>query len=335
MAYAGFCADKSFLPGAERHWGVRWSSLVVSMDGKWVSVDCLRDPFVQRKVDEKRHRAYGMLRTITCALVSTPSCPCIDALPVPGNTNEMGFFQRAFSELLTHFGGLFQVVMYDAGADSRENAKAVTAAGKDYIFRLKNERRQRYQLARTLFWSAKPLAFTEDVLSNQKTVKRTLFIASTPPIARKSSEAPIVYETSKAMVAVRSQTFENEKCTSDEHFYFDTSLDPEKLTPEQWLFVLRPRWGVENDVHGTLDCAFQEDNRLGIRTEPNGTLALMLLRRIASNMVVFFRKVTLRGEFQRELPYKDIFRWVLQTLHLADEPILAGLRVRKPANELL
>jgi predicted transposase YbfD/YdcC len=40
-----------------------------------------------------------------------------------------------------------------------------------------------------------------------------------------------------------------------------SSLEPQRLTPAQWLLVVRSHWGVENQNHHTLDTAFAEDDR--------------------------------------------------------------------------
>ena len=65
--------------------------------------------------------------------------PCLDAIPMPGDTNEVAFFQAAFENLVATYGGLFDLVSYDAGGFSRSNADAVVTAGKHYLFALKDE----------------------------------------------------------------------------------------------------------------------------------------------------------------------------------------------------
>jgi hypothetical protein len=93
---------------------------------------------------------FGLVRTVTCSLVSAPGRPCLDAIPIPAGTNEMGHFQAAFASLLETYHGLFDVVTYDAGALSEANASAVVDAGKDYVFRLRGEQRYMFKLAEEL-----------------------------------------------------------------------------------------------------------------------------------------------------------------------------------------
>ena len=50
---------------------------------------------------------------------------------------------------------------------------------------------------------------------------------------------------------------------------------------------------------------------------------------LAYNMLALFRSVTQRSEENRIAPWKDILRWVYNTLIAATESDLVGLRERK------
>ena len=106
---------------------------MVALDGKVTALPCLNQPFVQTKHLEDG-TPYGLVRTVTAALVSAPGRPCIDAIPIPAHTNEMGHFQAAFASVNDTYGRLFDVVTYDAGALSEANGAAVVKANKDYVF---------------------------------------------------------------------------------------------------------------------------------------------------------------------------------------------------------
>ncbi len=56
---------------------------------------------------------------------------------------------------------------------------------------------------------------------------------------------------------------------------------------------------------------------------------IMLLRRIAYNMLALFRSVTQRSEENRMAPWRDVLRWAYNTLIAANDADLAGLRQRK------
>src|SRR5699024_5777200 len=99
-----------------------------------------------------------------------------------------------------------------------------------------------------------------------------------------------------------------------ENRYFLSSLIPGRLTAEQWLAVVRAHWGVENNCHHTHDPVFREDERPWITYEPDGTLALFILRRIACTLMALFRSVTQRSEERRQTPWRDLIRAVYQAL---------------------
>ena len=56
---------------------------------------------------------------------------------------------------------------------------------------------------------------------------------------------------------------------------------------------------------------------------------MMLLRRIAYNMLALYRAVTQRAEEKRRTPWKALLRWMRDMLVALDEEDLAGLRNRK------
>ena len=107
-----------------------------------------------------------------------------------------------------------------------------------------------------------------------------------------------------------------------------SSLAGDRLTPAEWLKLVRMHWGVENNCHNTWDTAFEEDDRRWIVTDPKGAMNVMLLRRLAYNMLALFRSVTQRSEEKRMTQWKDLLRWVYNTLIAAQETDLAGLRER-------
>jgi hypothetical protein len=89
---------------------------------------------------------------------------------------------------------------------------------------------------------------------------------------------------------------------SSEDRYYLSSLAVDRLSDKHWLKLLRLRWGVENEGHHTLDVALREDKRPWITGEPVGMVAVLLLRRLAYNLLALFRKVTQRSDEKRRTP---------------------------------
>ena len=58
-------------------------------------------------------------------------------------------------------------------------------------------------------------------------------------------------------------------------------------------------------------------------------VVVMLLRRIAYNMLALFRTVTQRSEERRQTPWRDMVRWLYQAVIAATTDDLFGLRARE------
>jgi hypothetical protein len=304
---------------------------VMALDGKVTALPCLNQPFVQTQHPEGGS-PYGLVRSMTAALVSAPGRPCIDAIPIPASTNEAGHFQAAFASLVESYGSLFDVVSYDAGGFSRANADAVVAAGKDYLFALKDEHRTMCRLADELLAFEPVLDRTEDVLDDGTTVVRSLrLLRADPSWSYGDGKTPgeSVWSHAKAFLSVEYVKVQHGIVVERDDRMFVSSLDPKRLTTAQWLLLVRSHWGVENQNHHTLDTAFAEDHRPWIEADANGMLAVLLLRRIAYTLLALFRSVTLRSDDNRATRWKLLLAWVRDALVAAAPQHTMNLRVRE------
>jgi hypothetical protein len=285
---------------------------VVALDGKVTALPTLNHPLVQNQISDAGV-PYGLVRTVTCALVSAAGRPCIDAIPIPAATNEMGHFQAAFASVVKTYGALFEMVTYDAGALSEANGTAVVAAGKDYLFALKNEHRTMFKLASQLLDPHDAAARTTDVLDNQTTVTRTLTLLPVDPSSsygegRGPDES--VWRHARTFLRIDSAKIRAGVVMENDVRLYVSSRAPQTLTADQWLYVVRAHWGVENNNHHTLDTAFAEDDRPWIEADADGMLAVLLLRRIAYTLLALFRAVTLRSDDNRAMRWRVLLRWV-------------------------
>jgi hypothetical protein len=299
---------------------------VVALDGKATALPTLNHPLVQNHI-EGQVVPFGLVRTMTCSLVSVPGRPCIDAIPIPAATNEVGHFQAAFKSLVETYGNLFDAITYDAGGFSRANADAVVAAGKHYLFALKDEHRTMCRLAVELLAVEKVLAQTEDALDNDTTVVRSLRLLRADPSWSygdgKTPEAS-VWPHAKAFLAIEYVKVHRGAVVERDERVFVSSYDPKRLTPPQWLRLVRSHWGVETS-HNTLDTAFAEDDRPWIEADPQGMVAVLLLRRIAYTLLALFRAAS-RTEDGQTIRWRALLTWVRDVLVAATEDQLAGLR---------
>jgi hypothetical protein len=304
---------------------------VVALDGKVTALPCLNQPFVQTQHPEVGS-PYGLVRTMTAALVSAPGRPCIDAVPIPAETNEVGHFQAAFKSLVQTYGSLFDLVSYDAGGFSRANADAVVAAGKDYLFALKDEHRAMCRLADELLAVEDVIVRTEDALDDETTVVRSLrLLRADPSWSYGDGKTPeeSVWPHAKAFLSVEYVKVRRGAVVERDDRMFVSSYDPKRLTPAQWLLLVRSHWGVENQNHHTLDTAFAEDERPWIEADANGMLVVLVLRRITYTLLALFRSVTLRSDEGRATRWKDLLAWVRDALVAATPEHTMNLRVRE------
>jgi hypothetical protein len=300
---------------------------VVAIDGKSTALEAWDHLYAQRQVDSTKTGACGLLRTLTCSLVSSRAKVVIDAMPIPPATNEMGHFQTTLLGLIKSYDrGLFRVVSTDAGMCSLSNASAVVAAKKDYLFALKGDQPTLLAEAKRLLGEEKtPLAQSEDVVGKYMVTRR---------LYRTSEMAGYLdWEHLETLLRVESEKREivSGQVVEHEERYFISSLKAEVLSDKKWLLMVRMHWGVENQCHNTWDTAFQEDDRPWIEMDPQGALVVALLRRLVYNMMALFRSVTQRSEEKRQTPWKDLLRWMYNALIGAREEDLAGLRPRQRA----
>ena len=304
---------------------------VVAMDGKETSIPAWDHHYAQQTVTADHQKAYGLVRTVNACLISAAAKPLIDAFPLPAETNEMGIFPHAFDSLVRHMGHLFQLVTYDAGVPSEDNCRHVVEAGKDFNFRIKNENWHVYKEAERRLGKRpveRALHTTEDVeckgvrgAAKPKSTFRSVFTCEAPAL-------PFVWDSVKTLVRVHVRTIEDGRVVHEEDKFYISSLTPKSLTPEQWLYVTRGHWAVENNGHWTLDAVFREDERPWIVADPRGAVVTMLLRRIAYTLLALFRAVIRRSEDNPALSWSDLMTWVLDTLLIATDEVLAGLRPR-------
>lgn len=298
---------------------------VVAIDGKGTAIEAWDGRYAQRKEDAYGNGVKGLVRTLTCSLVSSRAKVCIDAVPIHASTNEMGQFQDALRDLNKTYGkDLFRLVSTDAGMCSLSNADAVKEYNKEYLFCIKNDQPTLLAEAkRHLLAEQKALIQTTDVVGNNEVIRR-LYLSEEMAgyLDWKHLRTVLRVESVKIEIATGREVEREDR-------YFITSLDASDLTPGQWLYVVRKHWAVENQCHYTWDVAFEEDEHPWIVLDPQGALVLMLLRRMAFNILALFRNVTQRSEDKRQAPWKDIMRWMYNAVISARHQEIATLRPRQ------
>ena len=300
---------------------------VLSIDGKDTKISSWDDKYSQ--FVEHGKSAYGLVRTLTFCLVSCAARVCLDVIPIPPRTNEMGYFKTALLELLAVYGKmkLFQVISYDAGAASKENAELVKGVGLDYLFALNGFQPTLYEEALRVLGGLKAQVANgcnEEVRGAQVWVRHVYLTA----------EMEGYHEWDHLKTVVRVELEKQDKSgrvLERNNRYFLCSLAVERLSAKQWLKMVRSHWGVENGVHWTLDVPFGEDDFPWIKDDPQGMVAVLVLRRVAYNLVSLYRSVTQRSEEARKAAWAALLSWIREVIVNAREEEVRGIRERKVA----
>lgn len=302
---------------------------VVAMDGKSTAVPSCDDKFAQRQSQDEGG-LIGVVRTTTCTLISSRAMPCIDAIPIPAATNEMGQFEASVRSLAKAYDGidLFRMISYDAGACSEHNARVVRELGLHYLLGLKGPQptllTEAQRLLASLPWHRAD-ASSEDILGGPHTVVRHVYLTEEMDGFGGWKHLRTVLRVESEKLDARGQRI------AYENRYFAASLPASRLTATQWLLVVRLHWGVENNCHHTLDTAFEEDDRPWIKSDPRGMIVVALLRRVAYTLLTLFRSVTQRSDERRATPWLDLLRWFYNAILSATDADIEALRPRRLA----
>jgi predicted transposase YbfD/YdcC len=298
---------------------------VISLDGKHVSLPSSDDYYAQRQTQSEDSKLTAVLRTVTATLTSIAAQPIVDVTAIPAHTNEMGVFETALEHLCAAFPGssLFQLVTYDAGACSKDNARAIRERGLHYLLGLKASQPSLYHEAQ--LWlgsrSAEAADATAQHCERGQLVVRRLYLGE-------ATASPDGWQHLRTVVRVQTETRDAQgKLLSSVDRYLVSSLPRFRLTPEHWLLVIRRHWGVETS-HQILDGAFAEDDRPWMTGNPRGALVIAILRRIAYTLLTLFRSITQRSDERRHVPWKTLLLDVFTALLTTSQPQIAELRLR-------
>ena len=304
---------------------------IISMDGKYQVLRTTEGEFVQHT--EPSHpggKPYGKLRLIHSVLQSAVGRPCIDASPIPGHTNEVGHFATAFLELKEKFGHLFEMVCYDSGGVSAQNAALVHKMGKHYLFQIKNETHHQVQAAIDYLAKAKDLVITEDPKEGT-THKLRLFAVNDGPLGQFCGKSiDQIFDSAKLLLRV--EVVRKNKKTGfyqSEFRYYLCSKERRAMPPQTWLQLIIERWSVET-AHQILDVGLQEDDRPGITMDGNGALVFALIRRAAYTLLTLFKNVTVQNLDDQMRSYAYFMRWLRDTAVAMTDQAAKNITIRKP-----
>jgi Transposase DDE domain len=283
----------------------------IAVDGKNVATldyEANKDCQKQSPTGQAPHWLY---RVVNATLISSAAPLCIDQLPIPANTNDMGIFPAFFDGLIKTYrrANLFELVSTDSGFCSEANARLIDAGQKAYWISLKdNQPELRREAERLLLAKAarsEPEAQTEwESDSSRGWVRRQIW--RTDEMAGWGSWKHL---RQVILVRVLARTGRTGRVRVLENRYYITNLARGRLNGEQLLKLVRAHWRIENNLHGALDVQWEEDHSRWVQ-RGNGLPVTALLRALAYNLMSLLREVHLRSATARVAAWDQLSRWM-------------------------
>lgn len=283
----------------------------IAVDGKNVAtLDHEANPDCQKQSPEGQP-PHWLYRVVNATMISSAAAVCIDQLPIPADTNDMGVFPAFLAGLIGTYGraNLFDLISTDAGFASEANARLIDDAQKGYWMSLKdNQPELRREAERVLLPQAKqnePEAQTDwESDSSRGWIRRQLW--RTSEIAGWGKWTHL-RQVVLLRVLARDGRDGPERVLEDR--YYVTNLVPGRLDGAQMLRLTRAHWRIENNLHGALDIQWQEDHGRWVH-RGNGLPVTSLLRVLAYNLLSLLRAVHLRTEAARRTAWTQLRDWV-------------------------
>ena len=283
----------------------------IAVDGKNVAtLDHEANPDCQKQNPENQP-PHWLYRVVNATLISAAAPVCIDQMPIPAATNDMGVFPVFFASLVSTYGraDLFDLVSTDSGFCSEANARLIDDAGKGYLISLKDNqpelRREAERVLGKQSRTSEPEAQTDwESDSSRGWIRRQLW--RTDEMAGWGKWTHLRQVT---LVRVLAREGKDGPVRVLEDRYHVTNLVRGRLNGEELLRLVRAHWRIENNLHGALDIQWQEDHGKWVQ-RGNGLPVSAMLRVLAYNLLSLLRAVHLRTTEARATAWDQLRDWV-------------------------
>ncbi len=208
---------------------------VIALDGKTVRGARTRSGTAPHLVAAFDHRAGAVLGQVA----------------VTAKSNEI----PAVRDLLACFDLTDAIVTVDAMHTQTDTAAAITAAGGDYLFTVKNNQPTLHAALKNLPWRQVP-AHRVTTTGHGRRATRTIKVVTAP--------AWVTFPGAAQIAQVR-RTVTRAGRTSVEVVYLITSADHHHAPPAALAAWVQGHWGIENRLHWVRDVTYNED-RSHVRT---------------------------------------------------------------------
>ncbi|MEI8167882.1 MAG: ISAs1 family transposase, partial [Chloroflexales bacterium] len=290
---------------------------VVSIDGKEVARTKTQCHAASQEQTGPDGRPQFSFRVLNASLISAAAPVCIDQMPIPADTNEMGAFAKFFGALVAAYqrSALFEALVTDAGMTSETNARLVDAQQLGYVMALKGNQpelqREACRVMSALTLRVEPEAQTDwQSDSSRGIIRHQIF--RTVEMAGWGAWSHL-RQVWLVRVLRRPANGGHEPIQILEERFYLTNLPTGRLDAAQCMRLVRAHWRIENVLHGTLDLQWQEDYSRWVR-RGQGLPVCALLRALAFNLLAVLRAVHLRSDAAREVTWRRLRDWVRDCL---------------------
>ena len=253
---------------------------------------------------------HWLHRVVNATLISSRAAVCIDQIPIPAKTNDMGIFPKFWKGLLSIYAraNLFDLVTTDSGFCSEKNARLIDASHKAYWISLKdNQPELKGEAERVLLAKVHrepPEAQTDwESDSSRGWIRRQLWRTD-----QMAGWGKWTHLRQVALLRVLVREADGTDRVLEDRYYL-TNLVRGRLDGAQLIRLARAHWRIENDLHGALDIQWKEDQGQWVQ-RGNGLAVSALLRLIAYNLMSLLRAVHLRTTEARATAWDQLRDWV-------------------------
>ncbi|MBW3085493.1 ISAs1 family transposase ISBli27 [Austwickia sp. TVS 96-490-7B] len=145
------------------------------------------------------------------------------------------------------------VITVDAIHTQDDTAKAIVAAGADFVFTIKANRAWLYRECKTLPWASIPIGATSTGRGNGRRARRTIKAINTPDLPGWPELAGVAH------IAQLRRTLTRAGKKTVEVVYLATSSSCQDAPPAVLAAWVHGHWGIENRLHYVRDVTYAED----------------------------------------------------------------------------
>ena len=174
------------------------------------------------------------------------------------------------------------VITVDAMHTQHDTAKAITDAGADYVFTVKNNQPNLRKALKALPWAGVPVGARSTEHGHGRRVTRSIKVLQVPDLPG-WPEFPGAVQVAQLRRTDTSKDTSGKKTTTVEVVYLITSAPHTTAPPAVLAAWTQGHWGIENRVHWVRDVTFDED-RSQVRTG-NAPHVMAALRNTAINLL--------------------------------------------------